>query len=66
VVIIISDAGTITRKELLKYMKPFIGKDPSKGLGLGLFITSQIIKALGGELRIQERPTRFQMRLPYA
>jgi signal transduction histidine kinase len=43
------------------------GRDGSRGLGLGLFITEQIVLAHGGQIEVdssEERGTEFKVRLP--
>jgi signal transduction histidine kinase len=63
--------GTIPAPVLPGLFDPFQGtrsmRGGSEGLGLGLFISAQIIKAHGGEIRVDSSPdagTTFSIRLP--
>lgn len=67
----IENAGAIPTDVLPKLFEPLAGspksRPGSRGLGLGLFITRQIIEAHGGTIRVsstEEHGTRFSIRLP--
>ena len=64
----VDDSGPGVPKEIQsKIMDPFFTtKDPSKGTGLGLCISFEIMKSHGGDLHLDPNypPTRFVMTLP--
>ena len=69
--ITVHNDGTIPPSVLPGLFDPFRGtrsvRGGSQGLGLGLFISAQIIKAHGGEIRVDSSPdagTTFSIRLP--
>ena len=68
-IIIVSDTGIgITPKNRGKIFDPFFStKSPGKGEGLGLFIVWNILKMVGGKIRIDHKysnGTRFILNLP--
>jgi signal transduction histidine kinase len=69
--ITVHNVGTIPPPVLPALFDPFRGtrsvQGGSQGLGLGLFISAQVIKAHGGEIRVDSSPdagTTFSIRLP--
>jgi signal transduction histidine kinase len=71
VAITVHNEGAIPDDLLPKIFEPFQDGDRraprGEGLGLGLFITRQIIKAHGGQITVSASPTagsRFDLRLP--
>jgi signal transduction histidine kinase len=71
VIFAVSNAGSIPEATLPHIFDPFRGgiERPlrSEGLGLGLFIVQQIVRAHGGRIDVQSEPgayTRFQIALP--
>jgi signal transduction histidine kinase len=69
----IQNYGTIPGELLPVLFDPFRStkhkRDGSRGLGLGLFITEQIVRAHGGEIAVrssEDEGTTFQFRLPRA
>ncbi len=66
---VINEAAPITQRELNSLFRPFLrGKDRTekKGLGLGLFISSEIAKAHKGVLRAtyEQGHVRFSLTIP--
>lgn len=68
VMLVVYNRGTIPPALMPHLFDPFRQGDSSRsGLGLGLFITKQIVEAHGGSLAVCSSPsegTSFQMRLP--
>jgi signal transduction histidine kinase len=70
VVVEVTNGGTIPPHLLDQLFDPFRGRDRepgrSEGLGLGLFIAHQIVKAHQGRITVQsaEGTTRFRVELP--
>jgi signal transduction histidine kinase len=71
--LIVEDRGIgIARDAIERLFRPFerIGSvKTATGLGLGLYITAQIVKAHGGAIRVESDPgvgSRFIVELPYA
>lgn len=69
IVVIIRNSGTIAAELLPELFVPFRGNKTkgSKGLGLGLYITQQIVHAHRGSIDARSSPeggTLFMMRLP--
>jgi signal transduction histidine kinase len=71
VVITVHNAGAIPEDLLPKLFEPFQDGDRraprGDGLGLGLFISRQIVKAHGGQITVSSSAatgTRFELRLP--
>ncbi|GEM_PF-5757979 len=65
----IEDNGIgIEEKNLKKIFLPFFTtKEPGKGTGLGLYVSSMIIEQMGGKIEVESSPeigTRFQIKLP--
>ena len=74
IVIFIDDDGPgIPEKEYINVMKPFYRIDKSRGqnkagVGLGLSIANDIIRAHGGSISLEKSPTmglRVKVSLPY-
>jgi two-component system NtrC family sensor kinase len=65
--ILFADTGTgIEKEDLHKIFDPFFSRK-EKGVGLGLSISAQAIRAHGGEISVESRPgegTTFSIRLP--
>jgi signal transduction histidine kinase len=69
VVLTVKDTGVgIPRENLEKIFEPFFStKSPGQGTGLGLFVTHNIIKKLGGTIDVEStvgKGTKFKIRLP--
>jgi signal transduction histidine kinase/CheY-like chemotaxis protein len=71
VTLIFENKGVIPPDELSRLFDPFRAtqhrRDKAKGLGLGLFITREIVVAHGGEVEVastEEQGTRFTIVLP--
>ncbi len=69
VVLTVKDEGEgIPKENLKKIFEPFFStKSPGKGTGLGLFVTHNILKKLGGSIEVESSPGRgaiFTVRLP--
>jgi signal transduction histidine kinase len=66
-VIQVADDGIgITQENLDKVFNPFFSTR-SDGLGLGLFVTQQIVHRYGGSIRVASSPqegTLFEVKLP--
>ncbi|MBA3458695.1 MAG: GAF domain-containing protein [Deltaproteobacteria bacterium] len=69
----VSNAGTIPAELVPKLFDPFRGtqhkRNGSQGLGLGLYITQQLVRAHGGEIHVTssaEANTTFTIHLPRA
>jgi PAS domain S-box-containing protein len=67
----IHNMGAVPMELLPHLFEPMAGGDrrlhKSRGLGLGLYISREIVKAHGGEIRVEtslERGTTFSVRLP--
>lgn len=59
-------AGPISPERMAHFFDPFAAGDASKGLGLGLFIACQVVKAHGGRIECvsNESGTTFSVHLP--
>ena len=59
----------MTREEVEKAFDPFYTtKDPGQGMGIGLYICSQIIKMHNGSIKIDSNPemgTEVKIRIPF-
>jgi two-component system sensor histidine kinase/response regulator len=70
IVVVVRNQGTIPPELLPRIFDPFRGARPtssSQGLGLGLFITHQIVVAHGGTITVESSPavgTAFTVRFP--
>ncbi len=70
--VIVRNEGAIPPELLPRIFDPFRGartKAGSRGLGLGLFITQQVVEAHGGRIRVDSSPTAgtaFTVTLPRA
>jgi signal transduction histidine kinase len=67
----VHNMGAIPEEMVPRLFDPMAGGSPrrekSQGLGLGLFISEQILKAHGGSLHVEtseEKGTTFSARLP--
>jgi signal transduction histidine kinase len=63
----VRNAGRIPEPVLGRLFEPFKGSfHPSKGLGLGLYIADQFVRAHGGTLRAENLSSEvcFRLRLP--
>jgi signal transduction histidine kinase len=66
----VSNQGDPIRREIIgRIFQPFVRGDSGKtsdGVGLGLYISSQIARAHGGVLEVESTPaeTRFTFRMP--
>lgn len=65
------NGGVVPRELLLRLFEPFRNtrhkRDGSQGLGLGLFITQQIVRAHGGEISVtssESEGTTFRIQVP--
>ena len=68
-VVCVMDDGSGIAKELQhRLFEPFFTTKPAdQGTGLGLYISYQIVRAHGGEIRVESTPgqgSRFEVRLP--
>ena len=64
---VVNSGEPIARETLPKLFLPFVrAAQPGQGLGLGLYIASEIAKAHGGELDVLSlgRVTRFSFKMP--
>ncbi len=69
VVLAVKDEGEgIPKENLKRIFEPFFStKSPGKGTGLGLFVSHNILKKLGGSIEVESSPGRgavFTVRLP--
>jgi two-component system, sensor histidine kinase RegB len=69
VVFTISDSGEGMSDGILRRTSEpfFTTKEPGRGIGLGLFLTRNVVSQLGGELRLESRPgvgTRATVEIP--
>ena len=70
VTVAVSNGGTIAPELLPHLFDPFRGRDRApgrhQGLGLGLFIAHQVVRAHGGRIDVhsQDGTTRFVVELP--
>lgn len=62
-IIEVSDCGECDFKELEKMTSPFVKGQKSEGTGLGLNITAQVIRSMGGKLTFSPQPTTFIIKL---
>ena len=65
------NAGAIPPELLPRLFEPMTGgerrRDGSRGLGLGLFITREVVRAHGGDIAVEsheDRGTTFTLELP--
>ncbi len=73
VLVDVSNAGAIAAELVPQLFDPFRGtqhkRDGSQGLGLGLYISQQIVRAHGGDINVTSSPeagTTFTIQLPRA
>jgi signal transduction histidine kinase len=70
IVVSVQNAGTIAPQVLPHLFNPFrttrMGRDRSGGLGLGLFIVQELVRAHGGTVEVvsEAGATSFTVRLP--
>ncbi|HET9930143.1 MAG TPA: GAF domain-containing protein, partial [Polyangiaceae bacterium] len=60
VTITVQNRGSIPAELLKDVFEPLCGGEPragSRGLGLGLFITRELVRAHGGDIRVRSEPT---------
>lgn len=59
----VSDGGKSPFKRLKDFVRPFSKGQQSKGLGLGLAITLNAIRRMGGDLSFRTAPSTFTLRM---
>jgi signal transduction histidine kinase len=62
----VEDAGNTPALSLKRMTVAWTRSQKSEGFGLGLALVSRIVKALGGSLAHEARPTAFVIRIPRA
>ncbi|WP_407644458.1 sensor histidine kinase [Dongshaea marina] len=60
--ICVEDQGRLSETRLRKLAKL---SSRNKGMGIGLYLVSRILKNIGGRLKIQSSPSRFTLECPY-
>lgn len=64
VVVTVSDAGELPRELVRTLGRAVVVSRRADGLGLGLHLASQALRAVGGRLEVSRSPTRFTIRIP--